>query len=70
MIGDAVWKSGETCEIVGKYCSRCCIGVVEKNFVIGDIFPRCKLCGKKVKWRHALADVLPIPIERERIRKR
>jgi hypothetical protein len=57
---EGFWVSGETCEIVGKYCSRCCGGTMEKKFVVGDIFPQCGRCGKKLKWRRALADTLPI----------
>jgi len=54
------WKSGEVCEVVGKYCARCCTGVVTKRFVIGDIFHRCHRCDKKLKWVRTVADTLSV----------
>ena len=57
---DSLWSSGETCQVVGKYYSRCCGGKTEGTFVAGDIFPVCGHCGKKLKWCRALTNVLPI----------
>jgi len=45
---DSGWYSGEICEIVGKYCSTCCNDTVEANFVVSDVFPPCRHCGKKL----------------------
>ena len=57
---DIDWSSGEICQVVGRYYSRCCTGAVEHNFVVSDVFPFCKQCGKKLKWRRSFAGVLPI----------
>src|SRR5438552_3937273 len=57
---DSVWNSGETCEVVGKYSSRCCAGELESRFVAGDIFPNCHQCSAKLKWRRSLAESLPV----------
>lgn len=59
-VGESFWSSGEWCGIVGQYCYRCCHGAVHQNFVVGDIFPRCKSCHKKVKWYRAVTDTLGI----------
>jgi len=57
---DTGWISGEICEIVGRYRTKCCRGIAEANFVVSDIFPRCKHCGKKLTWRRSFAGALPV----------
>jgi len=57
---DGMWVSGEVCEVVGKYGSACCCGSIEADFVMADVFPYCPTCGKKMKWRRAFANTLPI----------
>jgi hypothetical protein len=57
---DSAWNSGETCEVVGKYSSHCCGGEIENRFVAGDVFPNCRQCGGKLKWRRSLAESLPV----------
>lgn len=69
VIGDASWRSGEKCEMVGRYCSRCCGKVIEKDFVIGDVFPRCNDCGEKSKWFRKRTDKLAIKVDGQRKRK-
>ena len=59
-MAQGVWVSGEICEVVGEYCSRCCKGVATKRFVDGDIFLFCEHCGKKLKWQRSFSDTLPI----------
>jgi len=34
--------------------------MAEGTFVTGDVFPGCSHCGKKLKWRRVLTEVLPI----------
>jgi len=57
---DSMWSSGEICELVGKYRSRCCGTVFEHQFVPGDIFPRCTQCQRKLQWRRSFTDSLHI----------
>jgi hypothetical protein len=54
------WTSGEICEVMGKYGSRCCGENLERTFVAGDIFPRCRRCKRSLKWRRLFAGALPI----------
>jgi hypothetical protein len=60
MAGKGIWKSGELCEVAGKYCSECCGKEEQKKFVAGDIFPRCKRCDEKMKWHRCLGNVLSL----------
>ena len=57
---DTFWTSGEICEVMGKYGSRCCGEKMEKTFVAGDIFLRCRSCNKPMRWRRLFVGTLPI----------
>lgn len=57
---EAVWSSGEICEVTGTYASRCCREMFTKKFMTGDIFSFCPHCRKKMKWRRALFPTLEI----------